>query len=271
MKSLQARIHELNEGFYKNAGGVPQPRSKAELQKEIMTRLDKGVFDLNGIDISKITDMSFLFQPLRKYDLSKIDISEWNTSNVTNMDSMFSLTNFNQDISNWDTSNVTNMDSMFYCCKFFNSDISKWNTSKVENMSTMFYSCTRFNCDLSKWNTSRVKDMQYMFYHCINFNSDLSKWDTSRVENMNSMFEGCHNFNSDLSKWNVSRVKDMKYLFQDCPNFSANLSNWKVNGQVELFNTFNRSSAVEPRWYQKISRNREKEAFKSIISGRIHF
>ena len=196
MKSLQARIHELNEGFYKNAGGVPQPRSKAELQKEIMTRLDKGVFDLNGIDISKITDMSFLFQPLRKYDLSKIDISEWNTSNVTNMDSMFSLTNFNQDISNWDTSNVTNMDSMFYCCKFFNSD---------------------------------------------------------------------------LSKWNVSRVKDMKYLFQDCPNFSANLSNWKVNGQVELFNTFNRSSAVEPRWYQKISRNREREAFKSIISGRIHF
>ena len=247
MKSLQARIHELNEGFYKNAGGVPQPRSKAELQKEIMTRLDKGVFDLNGIDISKITDMSFLFQPLRKYDLSKIDISEWNTSNVTNMD------------------------SMFYCCKFFNSDISKWDTSKVENMSTMFYSCTRFNCDLSKWNTSRVKDMQYMFYHCINFNSDLSNWDTSRVENMNSMFEGCHNFNSDLSKWNVSRVKDMKYLFQDCPNFSANLSNWKVNGQVELFNTFNRSSAVEPRWYQKISRNREREAFKSIISGRIHF
>ena len=164
MKSLQARIHELNEGFYKNAGGVPQPRSKAELQKEIMTRLDKGVFDLNGIDISKITDMSFLFQPLRKYDLSKIDISEWNTSNVTNMDSMFSLTNFNQDISNWDTSNVTNMDSMFYCCKFFNSDLSKWNVSKVENMNSMFYGCEKFNCDLSKWNVSRVdKYMSSMF------------------------------------------------------------------------------------------------------------
>ncbi len=218
MKSLQNRLFE---GFYKNAGGVPQPRSKAELQKEIMTRLDRGIFDLNGIDISKITDMSFLFQPLRKYDLSKIDISEWDTSNVTDMDSMFSLTNFNQDISNWDTSNVTNMDSMFYCCKSFNSDISKWDVSKVTNMDSMFYAC--------------------------------------------------HNFNSDLSKWNVSRVKDMKYLFQDCPNFSADLSDWRVDKQVELFNTFNRSSAEEPRWYHKGLSRREKEAYKSIISGHIHF
>ena len=268
MKSLQNKLYE---GFYKNAGGVPQPRNKAELQKEIMTRLDRGIFDLNGIDISKITDMSFLFQPLRTYDLSKIDISEWDTSNVKDMDSMFYLTNFNQDISNWDTSNVTNMDSMFYCCKSFNSDISKWDVSKVTNMDSMFYACDNFNSDLSKWNTGRVKVMRYMFYECIKFNSDLSKWDVSKVTNMNSMFEGCSKFNCDLSKWDVRNVRDMKYLFQGCSNFSADLSNWKVNGQVELFNTFNRSSAEEPRWYQKISRNREREAFKSIISGRIHF
>ena len=37
-------------------------------------------------------------------------ISLWDTSNVTNMSSMFDgATNFNQDIGNWNTSNVTNM------------------------------------------------------------------------------------------------------------------------------------------------------------------
>ena len=203
MKSLQSKIYELNEsrlnegGFYKNVSGMVRPSTRGELKVEIRTRLDRGQYNLNDIDTSKITDMSYLFAMFDAYNLSKIDISKW------------------------DTSNVTNMDSMFYCCKFFNSDISKW--------------------------------------------------DVSKVTNMNSMFEGCSKFNCDLSKWDVRNVRDMKYLFQGCSNFSADLSNWKVNGQVELFNTFNRSSAEEPRWYQKISRNREREAFKSIISGRIHF
>ena len=34
--------------------------------------------------------------------------------------------NFNVDISNRDTSNVTNMESMFYGAESFNVNISKW-------------------------------------------------------------------------------------------------------------------------------------------------
>ena len=112
MKTLKSRL--LNEGFYKNAGGMSHPTTTEELQDEIQIRLDRGQTNLNDIDISKITDMSFLFQPLRKYDLSKIDISEW------------------------DTSNVTNMNSMFYCCKSFNSDLSKWKVSNTTNTYGMF-------------------------------------------------------------------------------------------------------------------------------------
>ena len=41
MKSLQNKLYE---GFYKNAGGVPQPRNKTELQKEI-NDLTKQEFD----------------------------------------------------------------------------------------------------------------------------------------------------------------------------------------------------------------------------------
>jgi len=49
-------------------------------------------------------------EALKKYG----HISNWDTSNVTDMSEMFNeASNFNQDISNWDTSNVTNMSDMF--------------------------------------------------------------------------------------------------------------------------------------------------------------
>ena len=69
------------------------------------------------------------------------DISKWNTTNVTDMSSMFnkgyvikqsSLSSL-PNISKWNTSNVFNMSHMFSCCLSLTSlpDISKWNTFNV--------------------------------------------------------------------------------------------------------------------------------------------
>ncbi len=78
-------------------------------------------------------------EQLRKMIKDGLDVSYVNTSNVTDMSSMFKYAqSFNQDISNWDTSNVTNMSDMFYYAKSFNQDISNWDTSKVTDMSSMF-------------------------------------------------------------------------------------------------------------------------------------
>ena len=41
------------------------------------------------------------------------DISEWDVSNVANMELMFCESQFEGDISEWDVSNVINMDQMF--------------------------------------------------------------------------------------------------------------------------------------------------------------
>ena len=104
-----------------------QPKTKKELEQIIEDRISKEGpnCDLNDIDISQITDMSYLFYG-SKFDG---DISRWDVSNVINMTGMFDRSRFNQDISKWDVNKVKKMDFMF-CFSKFNQDISKWKIDK---------------------------------------------------------------------------------------------------------------------------------------------
>ena len=79
-----------------------------------------------------------------------------------------SLTNL--DLSNFDTSNVTDMSYMFYCCSgLTNLDLSNFDTSNVTDMSYMFYDCNSLtNLNLSGFDTSNL-DENYnynVFYSC---------------------------------------------------------------------------------------------------------
>jgi len=73
--------------------------------------------------------------------LTSLDLSNFDTSNVTDMRSMFSrcsgLTSL--DLSNFDTSKVTNMFDMFSgCSSLTNLDLSNFDMSKLEYSSDMF-------------------------------------------------------------------------------------------------------------------------------------
>ena len=61
------------------------------------------------------------------------------------------------DLSKWNTNNVTDMSYMFSGCSLLLSlpDLSKWNINNVTNMSYMFSECSSLSSlpDLSKWNT----------------------------------------------------------------------------------------------------------------------
>ena len=92
------------------------PETKEELLKNIQELLNNGERNFNCIDTSKITDMSDLFKD-EIFDKLIFDVSEWNVSNVTNMERMFlGCDNFDNNLSKWDVSNVTNMIRMFENC-----------------------------------------------------------------------------------------------------------------------------------------------------------
>ena len=153
-----------------------QPTTKDELREIIIQRIkdDGPDCDLNDIDVSKITDMSWLFD------------ASYGTSTGNEI-----FSDFNGDVSMWNVSSVKNMFCMFRWCKQFNCDISRWNVSNVEDMDAMFVYCEQFNCDLSKWNVSKVEYMSNMFNRCKKFNCDLSDWDVSNVKNMKYAFYLC--------------------------------------------------------------------------------
>jgi surface protein len=56
----------------------------------------------------------------------------------------YSARSFNQDISKWDVSSVTDMNSMFMGARGFSQDISKWNISKECFLKDVFNNAKAF-------------------------------------------------------------------------------------------------------------------------------
>ena len=78
-------------------------------------------------------------------NLTKLDLSSFDTSNVTNMWDMFSRCSqlITLDLSSFDTSNVTNMRSMFsFCSHLEELDLSSFDTTEVTENREMFYGCS---------------------------------------------------------------------------------------------------------------------------------
>ena len=140
---------------------------------------------------------------------------------VTNAVLMFSnCKNLSKlDLSNFDTSKVENMSSMFRSCENLTElDLSNFDTSKVENMSSMFNKCYNLTeLDLSNFDTSKVKYMNSMFYLCSSLKSlDLSSFDTSKVATMYEMFRKCSSLTElDISNFNTSNVATGR-MFYGC-------------------------------------------------------
>lgn len=99
------------------------------------------------------------------------------------------------DLTGFDTSNVTNMNSAFYgCINVKTLNLSNFNTSKVESMYGMFEKCRNMigKLDLSNFDTSNVSTMANMFRDLsLDVTElDISNFDMSKVTNISYMFYG---------------------------------------------------------------------------------
>ena len=184
--------------------------------------------DLSGLDTSNMTSMSKMFYNSKS--LTNIDTSGFDTSKVVNMNGMFWGCNNlkNIDVSNFKTSKVIDMNNMFADCSSLTTlDLSNFDTSNVLYMGNpysfsyggMFRNCSSLtNLNISSFNTSKVKQMSNMFSGCSSLVTlDLSNFDTSNVTAMSSMFEKCTSLkNLNLSSFNTSKVIYMDFMFSNC-------------------------------------------------------
>ena len=205
--------------------------------------------DLSNFNTSKVTNMINMFSNCES--LMSLDLSGFNTSNVTDMSSMFSncssLTSLK--LSNFNTSQVTNMYDMFFACFSLTSlDVSGFNTSNVTTMSSMFSDCSSLtSMDVSDFNTSKVTDMEYMFCNCFSLTGlDLNSFNTSNVTDMSSMFSRCSSLTSlDLSSFNTSKVTDMRSMFMNCSSLtSLDLSSFNTSKVTNMRSMFSHCSSL---------------------------
>ncbi len=228
---------------------------------------------------SAATDMSSMFS---RYAGTALDLSDFDTSSVTDMSHMFYGVTATLPFKEWPnfvTNNVKDMSSMFFEYKGTTLDLSSFDTSSVTDMSHMFYGVTA-TLPFKEWPnfvTNNVKDMSSMFSAYEGTILDLSTFDTSSVTNMSSMFGNHYDYNAvsasiifpkkfgssatdmsymferykgatlDLSAFDTSKVTDMSSMFKDYSIDDAILNvveNWNVSALQNVSSMFENNDII---------------------------
>ena len=165
-------------------------------------------------------------------------IIEWDTILVNDISGLFKDTMFNQDISGWNVSNVSNMESLFENNQAFNQSLNNWNTSNVTSMNSMFLGAINFNQSLENWNTSNVTSMNSMFLGAIRFNSRVNNWNVSNIIDSSGAFMNAFRFSQDIYNWKMSRCINFTNMFNGCISLQASNLTLDVSTNFEINNDF---------------------------------
>ena len=117
------------------------------------------------------------------------------------------------DVSDWDVSNVITMKDLFAQCKNIKKiSCENWDVSNVVCMSGIFNFCEKLDVDLSEWDMSNVKYADGMFSACKKFTGKgLENWNVEYLESAVAMFSGS-DAQFDISLWNPKNLKKMNFM-----------------------------------------------------------
>ena len=206
--------------------------------------------DVSNFNTENVVDMQWMFSGCSS--LKALDLSSFNTEKVMFMGCMFQNCSSLQslDLSSFNTENVMVTSYMFSGCSSLQSlDVSSFNTEDVTDMSCMFQRCSSLqSLDLSSFNTENVTQMEYMFRNCSSIQSlDLSGFNTENVTQMNSMFYECSSIKTlDVSNFNTKNVTEMSFMFSFCSSLqSIDLSSFNTENVTDMVCMFQNCSSLQ--------------------------
>ena len=198
--------------------------------------------DLSNFNTSNVYNMGGMFSSSQA---TTLDLSHFDTSKVTNMGGMFQHSQATTlDLSHFDTSNVTNMQCMLCDSQATTIDVSHFDTSNVTNMNSMFWNSKAITIGVSHFDTSKVTNMNVMFGNSQATTIDVSHFDTSNVTNMQGMFQHSQATIIDVSNFDTSNVTNMQCMFCDSKAATLDLSHFDTSNVTNMQGMFWKSQAT---------------------------
>ena len=201
-------------------------------------------------------------------NVHEIDLTEFDTTNVVNMDYMFLKADLgdrlkvnsstttqdngaDRNILTFNTEGVTSMSGMFKDCKVKHLDLSSLRTHNVTDFSDMFYNCdSLIDLNVDGFDTSNAEDFNGMFHGCNKLTQlNVKHFNTNSVLHMSYLFSGCRRLKViDLEGWDFSQVSDANEMFGYCEKLEKIIANFNfkmIKGMAFMFDCCTKLSEVD--------------------------
>ena len=126
----------------------------------------------NGENITNPKGNTTCYAMFHNFEGTSLDLSKFDTSNVTDMSFMFFYCNNLKTLylENFITKNVVNMSGMFFNCESLEYlDVPNFNIQNVECMNRMFMGCKSLKeLDISSFYIGNIKILNDIFFNCKN-------------------------------------------------------------------------------------------------------
>lgn len=187
-------------------------------------------------------------------NVPEIDLTEFDTTNVVDMDYMFLEANLgdclslvsstitqantpDRNILTLNTEGVTSMSGMFKDCKVKHLDLNSLRTHNVTDFSDMFCSCNDLiDLNVDGFDTSNAEDFHGMFQGCIKLTQlNVKHFNVDNVLHMSCLFSKCLRLKViDLESWNFSQVRDANEMFTYCEKLEKIIANFNFKMIKEM-------------------------------------